>query len=95
MMFGIRDESLCPGVQQSARYRTGSLLSRENTIPDTLNFTVFRYDFGFVPSTDAEDGDPIDVLVLIDALPGCVRTCPPIGVIEGEQSNKKDKERAK
>lgn len=56
---------------------------------------AFPYDFGFVPSTEAEDGDPIDVLVLMDepAFPGCVLTCRPIGVIEGEQVDKKDTER--
>lgn len=56
---------------------------------------AFPYDFGFVPSTEAEDGDPIDVLVLMDepAFPGCVLTCRPIGVIEGEQGDKKDKQR--
>ena len=56
---------------------------------------TFPYDFGFVPSTEADDGDPIDVLVLMDepAFPGCVLTCRPIGVIEGEQGDKKDKER--
>jgi inorganic pyrophosphatase len=26
----------------------------------------FPYGFGFVPSTEAEDGDPLDVLVLMD-----------------------------
>lgn len=56
---------------------------------------AFPYDFGFVPSTKADDGDPIDVLVLMDepAFPGCVLTCRPIGVIEGEQGAKKNKER--
>lgn len=56
---------------------------------------TFPYDFGFVPSTQADDGDPVDVLVLMDepAFPGCVLTCRPIGVIEGEQGKKKDKER--
>lgn len=56
---------------------------------------AFPYDFGFVPSTEADDGDPVDVLVLMDepAFPGCVLACRPIGVIEGEQGEKKKKER--
>jgi inorganic pyrophosphatase len=56
---------------------------------------IFPYDFGFVPSTKADDGDPVDVLVLMDepAFAGCVLLCRPIGVIEGEQGDKKDKER--
>ena len=56
---------------------------------------TFPYDFGFVPSTKADDGDPVDVLVLMDepAFPGCALTCRPIGVIEGEQGNQKKKER--
>ena len=56
---------------------------------------TFPYDFGFVPSNKADDGDPVDVLVLMDepAFPGCVLSCRPIGVIEGEQGDKKNKER--
>jgi inorganic pyrophosphatase len=56
---------------------------------------TFPYDFGFVPSTKADDGDPVDVLVLMDepAFPGCVLSCRVIGVIEGEQGHKKSKER--
>jgi inorganic pyrophosphatase len=56
---------------------------------------MFPYDFGFVPSTKADDGDPVDVLVLMDepAFPGCVLSCRPIGVIEGEQGDGKEKER--
>ena len=48
---------------------------------------VFPFDFGFVPSTAGEDGDPIDILVLIDAptFPGCLVACRLIGVIEAEQ----------
>src|SRR5712672_4089794 len=53
---------------------------------------AFPYDFGFIPSTVAEDGDPVDVLVLMDepAFPGCLLKCRTIGIIEGEQG-KKDK----
>src|SRR5579863_1173159 len=49
----------------------------------------FPYDFGFIPSTLAEDGDPVDVLVLMDepAFPGCRLSCRLIGVIEGEQTD--------
>src|SRR5579872_5056285 len=56
---------------------------------------AFPYDFGFVPSTKADDGDPVDVLVLMDepAFPGCVLSCRPIGVIEGEQGDKKKRVR--
>ena len=48
---------------------------------------VFPYDFGFLPRTLADDGDPIDVLVLMDepAFPGCALMARLIGVIEGEQ----------
>ena len=56
---------------------------------------AFPYDFGFVPSTKAEDGDPVDVLVLMDepAYPGVVLSCRVIGVIEGEQVEKNKKTR--
>lgn len=41
-------------------------------------------DYGFVPSTLAEDGDPLDVLVLVDApsFPGCLQSVRPIGLLE-------------
>ena len=51
---------------------------------------AFPYDFGFIPSTLAEDGDPTDVLVLMDepAFTGCLLQCRVIGVIEGVQGKK-------
>jgi inorganic pyrophosphatase len=54
---------------------------------------AFPYDFGFVPSALADDGDPVDVLVLMDepAFPGCVLQCRLVGVIEGEGIGKKNK----
>src|SRR3954464_4912944 len=54
---------------------------------------TFPYDFGFLPKTIAPDGDPFDVLLLMDepAYPGVVIRARLIGVIEGEQieGNKK------
>jgi inorganic pyrophosphatase len=56
---------------------------------------TFPYDFGFVPSTEADDGDPLDVLILMDeaAYPGVVVKCRIVGVIEGEQGNGKKTKR--
>jgi len=55
----------------------------------------FPYDFGFIPSTVAADGDPIDVLLLMDtpAFPGCVIDSRLIGVIEGEQTENRETKR--
>ena len=41
-------------------------------------------DYGFIPSTLSDDGDPLDVLVLVDApsFPGCVMQVRPIGLLE-------------
>jgi inorganic pyrophosphatase len=41
-------------------------------------------DYGFVPSTLADDGDPLDILVLVDApsFSGCVMAVRPIGLLE-------------
>ncbi len=65
--------------------------------PDTGTFVlskvlpcgaVFPFDFGFIPSTAGEDGDPLDVLVLLDvpAFPGCRIPCRLVGVLEAEQT---------
>lgn len=47
----------------------------------------FPYDFGYVPGTQADDGDPLDVLLLMDvpAFPGCIVRSRVIGVIEADQ----------
>jgi inorganic pyrophosphatase len=51
---------------------------------------VFPFDFGFIPSTLGGDGDPLDVLILMDepAFPGCLIPARLIGVIEAEQTEK-------
>jgi inorganic pyrophosphatase len=56
---------------------------------------VFPFDFGFVPATKGEDGDPLDVLVLMDepAFAGCLVACRLVGVIEAEQTEKGKTER--
>jgi inorganic pyrophosphatase len=55
----------------------------------------YPYDWGFIPSTRAEDGDPLDVLVIHDAqtYPGVVLRCRPVGILELEQKSQGEKER--
>jgi len=50
----------------------------------------FPYDFGYLPSTRGEDGDPLDVLLLMDdpAFVGCLVPARLLGVIEAEQTER-------
>lgn len=47
----------------------------------------FPFDFGFIPGTIAEDGDPLDVMVLSEfpAFPGCIADVRIIGCLLAEQ----------
>ena len=49
-------------------------------------------DYGFIPRTLGDDGDPLDVLVLVDtpSFPGCVMEVRPIGVLEMIDQGKGD-----
>ena len=51
---------------------------------------VFPYDFGSIPGTHGEDGDALDVLVVMDApaFPGCLVKVRLIGVIVARQMEK-------
>ena len=49
---------------------------------------VFPFDFGYIPSTKGEDGDALDILIVMDepAFVGCLVPAKLIGVIEAEQT---------
>ena len=49
---------------------------------------IFPFDFGFIPSTLGGDGDPIDIMLLMDAPThvGCILEARIIGVIEAKQT---------
>ena len=44
----------------------------------------YPFDYGFVPNTLADDGDPLDGMVMMDepTFPGCVIAARPIGMLE-------------
>lgn len=51
---------------------------------------VFPYDFGYIPGTTGEDGDPVDALVLSEfsTFAGCHVECRLIGSLRAEQGKK-------
>lgn len=61
---------------------------------DRTLFSPVHYpgDYGFIPSTLGRDGDPLDVLVLVEApsFPGCLMEVRPIGVLRMVDQGKGD-----
>lgn len=61
---------------------------------DRMLFTSTRYpaDYGFVEHTLAEDGDPLDALVLLEepTFPGCLIKCRAIGMFRMRDEKGKD-----
>src|SRR3984957_5002233 len=56
---------------------------------------TYPHDWGFVPSTKADDGDPLDIMVIHDAatFPGIGLACPIIGILQIGQKSKGKAER--
>lgn len=77
-----------PGYRSKFNYSPESgLFELHGVLPAGMAFPMA---FGFVPNTRAEDGDPIDILVLADeALPvGCLAMTKLLGVIEAVQTER-------
>jgi inorganic pyrophosphatase len=82
-----------PGSRNKLKYeRSFGVLVLHKVLP--LG-TAFPYAFGFVPSTRGGDGDPLDVLVLMEeaVAPGVVVPCRLVGVIEARQRSGRKSER--
>jgi len=81
------------GCRNKFEYDTDSgLFVLHSILP---NGAVFPFDFGFIPGTCGQDGDPLDVLVLMDeaAFTGCLLRVRLIGVLEAEEIEDGQKER--
>ncbi len=61
---------------------------------DRILHTAMFYpgNYGFIPHTLSEDGDPADVIVVnqVPVIPGCVIRCRPIGALMMEDEKGKD-----
>ena len=61
---------------------------RKTLVCDRILHTPFKYEFnyGFIPNTLSLDGDPLDVIVVMDdeLIPGCHIKCKFIGLLETE-----------
>lgn len=61
---------------------------------DRMLFTSTRYpaDYGFIEHTLAEDGDPLDALVLLEepTFPGCLISCRAIGMFRMRDEKGRD-----
>lgn len=49
---------------------------------------VFPFDFGFIPNTKGQDGDPLDAMVISEykTFPGCRVDCRLVGMLKAEQT---------
>lgn len=61
---------------------------------DRVLYSPFHYpaEYGIIPQTLWEDGDPMDILVIMDqsTFPGCIIECRPIGVMRMMDSGESD-----
>ena len=65
--------------------RDSNLFMLGGLLPEGM---MFPFDFGFIPSTLGQDGDPLDILVLMDAPAhvGCLIEVRLIGIINAQQT---------
>lgn len=90
-----REKRECQAIIETPKGRRNKFKYDEDSNLFTLSHVLpqgflFPFDFGFIPSTAADDGDPLDVIVLMDepAHVGCVLKIRLIGVIKLVQTEK-------
>lgn len=51
---------------------------------------VFPFDFGMIPGTRGEDGDPLDIIIISESgtFPGCLVDCRVVGAFRAEQTER-------
>lgn len=66
------------------------VMMRDRVLPGAVRYPA---DYGFVPSTTADDGDPLDIVVAAydPAFPGCLVHARPVGALDMSDSNGRDR----
>jgi len=61
------------------------LIALKRCLPEGM---IFPFNFGFIPSTQGDDGDPLDILILNDEtlFSGCALKVKLLGAIKAEQT---------
>jgi inorganic pyrophosphatase len=69
-------------------------VEKKTTVLDRVLYSAVHFpgDYGFLPRTLDEDGDPLDILVLVSnsTFPGCVMTARPVGLLQMLDGDKRD-----
>lgn len=65
------------------------LLELRRPLPEGM---LFPFNFGFIPSTLAQDGDPLDILILNQEpiVSGCLVKVRPVALLKAEQTEEKE-----
>jgi inorganic pyrophosphatase len=66
------------------------VMTRDRVLPGAVRYPT---DYGFIPSTVADDGDPLDILVAAydPAFPGCLVRARPVGALDMSDSGGRDR----
>ncbi|SDE95669.1 inorganic pyrophosphatase [Mucilaginibacter pineti] len=80
------------GYRQKFDYEPESgRIKLSKLLPEGL---MFPFDFGMIPETKGEDGDPLDIIVLAETgtFPGCLVDCRLIGALTADQTERDGKQ---
>jgi inorganic pyrophosphatase len=69
-------------------------VKKKAIVLDRVLFSAVHFpgDYGFIPRTLDEDGDPLDILVLVTSptFPGCIMSARPVGLLRMLDGSKRD-----
>ena len=69
-------------------------VEKKTIVLDRVLYSAVHFlgDYGFLPQTLDEDGDPLDILVLVShpTFPGCIMTARPVGLLQMLDGEKRD-----